>query len=72
MSQEAMQKLMGVVEANREALAEQAAQQIGLQIAQQRANRPDDLHGSDLMNKPFSALTRKTRRICCAKKCSAW
>jgi uncharacterized protein with von Willebrand factor type A (vWA) domain len=50
MSQEAIEKLLGVVEANREALAEQMAQQVGLQIAQQRANRPDDIHGSDLMN----------------------
>ncbi|MCA9971732.1 MAG: VWA domain-containing protein [Anaerolineales bacterium] len=57
MSQEAIEKLLGVVEANREALAEQVAQQVGLQIAQQRANRPDDLHGSDLMHKPFGSLT---------------
>ena len=57
MSREAMQKLLGVIEANREALQEQAAQQVGLQIAQQRANRPDDLHGSDLMHKPFQALS---------------
>jgi uncharacterized protein with von Willebrand factor type A (vWA) domain len=57
MSQEAIEKLLGVVEANREALAEQMAQQVGLQIAQQRANRPDDIHGSDLMNKPFQSLT---------------
>lgn len=57
MSQEAIEKLMGVVEANREALAEQVAQQVGRQIAEQRANRPDELHGSDLMYKPFDALT---------------
>jgi uncharacterized protein with von Willebrand factor type A (vWA) domain len=57
MSQEAIEKLMGVVQANREALAEQVAQQIGLQIAQDRAKRPEDLHTSDLMHKPFSALT---------------
>lgn len=57
MSQEGMEKLMGVVEANREALAEQIAQQVGLQIAQQRANRPDDIHGSDLTHKPFQSLT---------------
>lgn len=57
MSQEAIAKLMGVVEANREALAEQVAQQVGHQIAEQRANRPDDLFGSDLMHKPFDALT---------------
>jgi uncharacterized protein len=57
MSQEAIQKLMGIVEANREALEGQVAQQIGLQIAQQRADRPDELHGSDLMHKPFTALS---------------
>jgi len=57
MSQEAIQKLMGVVEANREALAEQAAQQVGRQIAEQRANRPEELFGSDLMHKPFENLT---------------
>lgn len=57
MSQEAMEKLMGVVQANREALAEQIAQQIGLQIAQDRAERPDELHGSDLMHKSFESLS---------------
>lgn len=66
MSQEAIEKLLGVVQANREALAEQVAQQIGLQIAQDRANRPDQLHTSDLMHKPFDALseeeTEKLRR----------
>lgn len=57
MSQEAIEKLLGVVQANRDALAEQVSRQIGLQIAQERANRPDDLHTSDLMHKPFDALT---------------
>jgi uncharacterized protein with von Willebrand factor type A (vWA) domain len=59
MSQEAIEKLMGVVQANREALAEQVAQQVGLQIAQKRANRPDELYGSDLMHKPFQSLTEE-------------
>ena len=59
MSQEAMEQLMGVVQANREALAEQVAQQIGLQIAQDQANRPDQLHTSDLMHKPFQALSEE-------------
>jgi hypothetical protein len=57
MSQAAIEKLLGIVEANKEALAEQAARQVGLQIAQQRANRPDDLHGSDLMHKSFDSLS---------------
>ncbi len=56
MSQEAIEKLLGVVEANRDALAEQVAQQVGLQISEDRANRPDRLHGTDLMNKPFDSL----------------
>ncbi len=57
MSQESIEKLLGIVEANREALEEQVAQQVGRQIAEERANRPRDLHGSDLMQKPFNALT---------------
>lgn len=59
MSDESIQKLLGIVEANREALEEQAAQSVGRQIAEQRANRPDDLHGSDLMNKPFESLSQE-------------
>ncbi len=57
MSQESIEKLLGMVEANREALEEQVAQQVGRQIAEERANRPRDLHGSDLMQKPFYALS---------------
>jgi uncharacterized protein with von Willebrand factor type A (vWA) domain len=57
MSQQAIEQLMGVVEANRESLAEQVAQQIGLQIAQDRADRPDALHGPDILNKPLQSLT---------------
>ncbi|MCA9995386.1 MAG: VWA domain-containing protein [Anaerolineales bacterium] len=63
MSQEAIEKLTGVIQANREALAEQVAQQVGLQIAQDRANRPEDLHGSDLMHKPFGSLTEDETNI---------
>ncbi len=63
MSDEAIQKLLGVVEANREALEEQAAQAVGRRISEQRANRPDDLHGSDLMNKPFDRLTQDESAI---------
>lgn len=63
MSREAIEKLMGVVEANREALAEQVAQQVGLQIAQQRANRPNDIHGPDLMHKPFQSLTEEEANL---------
>jgi uncharacterized protein len=63
MSQEAIEKLMGVVEANREALTEQMAQQVGRQIAEQRANRPEDLYGSDLMHKPFDALSEEEANL---------
>ncbi len=63
MSQEAIEKLLGVVEANRDALAEQVAQQVGRQIAEERANRPKDLHGSDLMNKPFYSLSDEEANI---------
>ncbi|MEM7118536.1 MAG: VWA domain-containing protein [Chloroflexota bacterium] len=63
MSQDSIQKLLGIVEVNREALTEQVAQQVGLQIAQQKANRPDDLHGSDLMHKPFNALSEEETNI---------
>ena len=64
MSQEAIEKLMGVVDANQEALAEQAARQIGQQIAEQRANRPDqDLMGSDLMQKPLQSLSEEEANI---------
>jgi len=63
MSQEAIEKLLGVVEANQEALAEQVAQQVGRQIAEDRAHRPKDLHGSDLMQKPFASLTEEEANL---------
>lgn len=63
MSQEAIEQLLGVVEANREALTEQVAQQVGRQIAEERANRPKDIHGSDLMNKPFYSLSEEEANI---------
>ena len=64
MSDEAIERLMGVVDANREALAEQAARQVGMQIAEQRANRPDqDLMGSDLMQKPLQSLSEEEANI---------
>jgi uncharacterized protein with von Willebrand factor type A (vWA) domain len=63
MSREAIEKLMGVVDANHEALSEQVAQSVGRQIAEQRANRPDDLFGSDLMHKPFEALSQEEANL---------
>jgi uncharacterized protein len=63
MSRQAIEQLMGVVEANREALAEQVAQQIGLQITQDRANRPEAFHGSDILNKPLQSLTEEEAEL---------
>lgn len=63
MSQEAIEKLMGVVQANRDALAEQVAQQIGLQIAQDQAQRSDQLDTTDLMHKPFAALSEEEMNV---------
>jgi uncharacterized protein with von Willebrand factor type A (vWA) domain len=39
------------------------AQQVGLQIAQDRAERPNDIHGSDLMHKSFQSLTESEAEI---------
>ena len=63
MSQEAIELLLGVVETNRDALAEQVAQQVGLQIAQERNERARDLYGSDLIHKPISSLTEEEADI---------
>lgn len=63
MSDESIQKLLGIVEANREALQEQVAQQVGQRIAEDRANRPKDVHGSDLMHKPFYSLSEEEANI---------
>lgn len=63
MSQQAIEKLMGVIEVNRDALAQQVAQQVGLQIAQDRVERPDELHGSDLMQKPLQSLTESEANL---------
>lgn len=56
MSGEAIDSLMGVVESNRDSLAEQISQQIGLSLARARADRPTDLGGGDLMHKPLDEL----------------
>ncbi|MEJ2751895.1 MAG: VWA domain-containing protein [Chloroflexota bacterium] len=37
--------------------------QVGRQIAEERANRPKDLHGSDLMNNPFYSLSEEEANI---------
>lgn len=57
MSPESIQKLLGIVKSNQEALAEQVSQQVGLQVARERSDRARDFHGSDLLHKPFQTLT---------------
>ena len=63
MNQEAIEKLLGVVESNREALAEQVAQRVGLQVARDRAEHAQELHGSDLMHKSFQSLTESEAEV---------
>ena len=57
MSEQAIMKILGVMEANQEMLVENMARQVGRQIAQDRAERPDDLYDSDLMGKAFNSLS---------------
>lgn len=57
MSEEAIMKILGVMEANQEMLVENMARQVGRQIAQDRADRPDELYDSDLMGKAFNSLS---------------
>ncbi|MCA9980669.1 MAG: VWA domain-containing protein, partial [Anaerolineales bacterium] len=57
LSQETIERISGVVEINQELIREQVAEQVGLEIARRRANRPQELHGPDLMHKSFQALS---------------
>ncbi len=57
MSEEAIMKILGVMEANQEMLVENMARQVGRQIAQDRAERPEGLQDSDLMGKAFNSLS---------------
>jgi uncharacterized protein with von Willebrand factor type A (vWA) domain len=63
MSQKSIEKLLGVVDANRESLADQIAQQVGLQVARERSERARDLHGTDLMHKPLQSLTEQEAEL---------
>ncbi|MEM7801708.1 MAG: hypothetical protein AAF633_21105, partial [Chloroflexota bacterium] len=49
MSEEAIMKILGVMEANQEMLTEHMARHVGLQSATEGAARPEDLIDSDLM-----------------------
>ena len=55
MSDEAIQDIMEMMEANREALAEQIAKYVGSSIGQQMAEKPPE-EKPDLMNTPFQYL----------------
>ncbi|MFN2187273.1 MAG: vWA domain-containing protein, partial [Candidatus Promineifilaceae bacterium] len=56
MSPEAIRHILGVVKSNKEALAEQISRQVGLQAARERSERARELHGSDLLHRPFHSL----------------
>jgi uncharacterized protein with von Willebrand factor type A (vWA) domain len=63
MTPEGQQALMQLIAANREALAEQAAQHVGQSIARQMSEQPPQkLDGHDLMQRPFSDLTQAEAR----------
>jgi hypothetical protein len=57
MSQEAIEDLQQMVQANQEALAEQVGQYAGVNIARQMAEQPPRQPGSDLMHRPFRSLS---------------
>ncbi len=56
MSDAAIDRLMGVVQANREAVTERLAAQIGLDIARRRAERPPRGSDDDVLRKPLQDL----------------
>jgi uncharacterized protein with von Willebrand factor type A (vWA) domain len=58
MSQEAIEQLQHMVQANQEALAEQAGQYAGMSIARQMAAQPPRRPGPDLMHRPFRDLSQ--------------
>jgi uncharacterized protein with von Willebrand factor type A (vWA) domain len=57
MSQEAIEGLQRMVQANQEALAEQVGQYAGMSITRQMAAQPPRQSGPDLMQRPFHALS---------------
>jgi len=59
MTPEGQQAVLALIAANREALAEQAAQFVGQSIARQMAERPPEkLDAEDLMQRPFTDLNQ--------------
>jgi uncharacterized protein with von Willebrand factor type A (vWA) domain len=57
LSPEAIEALMGVMQANRDALAERIAQQVGLDAARRRAEQAPPGGGNELLHRPFADLT---------------
>lgn len=57
MGQESIMRVMGVIETNRDELGQFVSQQVRYEISRRRAERPRDLHGSDLTHKSFQALS---------------
>jgi len=58
MSQEAIEQLQRMVQANQEALAEQVSQYAGASIARQMADQAPRRPGPDLMHRPFRDLSQ--------------
>lgn len=56
MREDLIADLVGAMEANREALAERVARQMGLSLARQRAERGPLRGGGELADRPFEAL----------------
>ena len=57
MNQESIMRVMGVIEVNRDELGQFVSQQVRYEISKRRAEKPRDLHGSDLTHKSFQALS---------------
>jgi uncharacterized protein with von Willebrand factor type A (vWA) domain len=63
MTPQGQQAMLELIAANREALAEQAAQHVGQSIARQMSEQPPQkLDGHDLMQRPFNDLTQAEAR----------
>ncbi len=57
MSDQSAMRIMGVIETNRDELGQFVSQQVRYEISKRRAERPRDIHGSDLTQKSFQALS---------------
>lgn len=56
LGEEAIDHVLGVARANRDALAEQVARQVGLAIARQREEQPPDAGDDGLLQQPLQSL----------------